>query len=147
MAAPPSGRPFDVVRPRRRIGAERQPPCLSPQPSPRDRARGAAARRRLVVDFDRWTRRPVDSAERRGACKQTVFQVDASPRYAGLGRWQHNAAFSSWISGDTWRPLPHREWTVRRDYQVLTGTDRHTVEPTGWLQEENNLEADGLAST
>jgi hypothetical protein len=28
---------------------------------------------------------------------------------------------------------------VRDDYQVLQGTNRHTVIATGWLQEENNL--------
>src|SRR5262249_44057522 len=38
-----------------------------------------------------------------------------------------------------WRPLPRREWSVRDDYQVLLGTNRHTITPTGWLQEENNL--------
>jgi hypothetical protein len=44
-----------------------------------------------------------------------------------------------WLSGDTWRPLPRREWSVCKDYQVLIGTNRHTIIPTGWIQEENNL--------
>jgi hypothetical protein len=65
--------------------------------------------------------------------------VDESPRYASIGRWQHSASFSTWLSGDTWRPLPRREWTVRDDYQVLVGTNRHTINATGWVQEENNL--------
>jgi hypothetical protein len=56
-----------------------------------------------------------------------------------LGKWEHSASFSSWLSGDTWRPLPRREWSVRSDYQVLVGTNRHTINSTGWLQEENNL--------
>jgi hypothetical protein len=30
---------------------------------------------------------------------------------------------------------------VRDDYQVLIGTNRHTVVATGWLHEENNLKA------
>jgi hypothetical protein len=30
---------------------------------------------------------------------------------------------------------------VRDDYQVLLGTNRHTVTATGWVQEENNLKA------
>jgi hypothetical protein len=90
---------------------------------------------------ERWKRRPVSDIERRGAWKQTVYQVDESPRYASIGRWQHTASFSSWISGDTWRPLPRREWSVRADYQALIGTNRHTVGPTGWTQEENNLKA------
>jgi hypothetical protein len=28
---------------------------------------------------------------------------------------------------------------VRSDYQVLIGTNRHTITPTGWVQEEENL--------
>jgi hypothetical protein len=35
--------------------------------------------------------------------------------------------------------LPRREWSARKDYQVLIGTNRHTIIPTGWVQEENNL--------
>jgi hypothetical protein len=91
--------------------------------------------------IDRWQQRPVADIDKRGAWLQTVYQVDESPRYASLGRWQHSASFSTWISGDTWRPLPRREWSVRDDYQVLLGTNRHTVAPTGWTQEENNLKA------
>ena len=30
-------------------------------------------------------------------------------------------------------------WSIRKDYQVLLGTNRHTITATGWLQEENNL--------
>ena len=90
---------------------------------------------------NRWTRRDLTPAERRGQWSQTVYQVDESPRYGSLGRWEHNAAFSTWISGDTARPLPRREWSVRKDYDVLRGTNRHTITPTGWMQEENNLKA------
>ena len=91
------------------------------------------------VGRERWKRRAVGTVERRGAWSQTVLQVDESPRYASLGRWQHTASASTWIGGDTWRPLPRREWTVRSDYQVLLGTNRHTIVPSGWLQEENNV--------
>lgn len=87
-----------------------------------------------------WQRRTLSASERRGEWSQTVAQVDESPRYASLGRWEHTADFSTWISRDTWRPLPRRE-SPRKDYQVLYGTNRVTVVPTGWLQEENNLKA------
>ncbi|MEZ5545667.1 MAG: DUF6607 family protein [Lysobacteraceae bacterium] len=87
----------------------------------------------------RWQSVPVGEAEKRGAWVQTVYQVDDSPRYASHGRWEHNAAFSTWISAETWRPLPRREYSSRDDYQVLRGTNRHTVLPTSWMQEENNL--------
>ncbi len=55
------------------------------------------------------------------------------------GRWNHTGSFSTWSSAETWRPLPRREWSARSDYQVLLGTNRHTITATGWLQEENNL--------
>lgn len=97
-----------------------------------------------IVEYqgsERWQRRKVPSSEGRGAWMQAVYQVDESPRYASVGRWQHSASFSSWLSNDTWRPLPRREWSIRDDYQALIGTNRHTVYATGWLQEENNLKA------
>ena len=88
---------------------------------------------------DRWERRKLSSGENQGAWSQAVYQVDESPRYASVGRWQHSASVSTWLSGDTWRPLPRREWSVRDDYQMLLGTNRHSIGPTGWVQEENNL--------
>ncbi len=101
-----------------------------------------------IVEYrgrDQWQRRKLN-AERKGAWLQAVYQVDESPRYASLGRWEHSASFSTWISGDTWRPLPRREWSVRDDYETLIGTNRHTIGPTGWVQEENNLKAVVTAS-
>jgi hypothetical protein len=95
-----------------------------------------------IVEYrgrDRWERRKLDVAESKEAWLQTVYQVDESPRYASVGRWEHSPSFSTWLSGETWRPLPRREWSVRDDYQVLVGTNRHTISPTGWIQEENNL--------
>ena len=95
-----------------------------------------------VVEYrgrDQWQRRKLDGTAAKGAWLQTVYQVDESPRYASVGRWEHSPSFSTWLSGETWRPLPRREWCVRDDYQVLVGTNRHTISPTGWIQEENNL--------
>jgi hypothetical protein len=97
---------------------------------------------RELVEYkgqNRWERRKLSSTERSGQWSQTVYQVDESPRYASVGRWNHTGSFSTWISADTWRPLPRREWSARSDYQVLLGTNRHTITATGWLQEENNL--------
>jgi hypothetical protein len=89
--------------------------------------------------LERWQRRRIGQKEGSKQWSQTVYQVDESPRYASIGHWEHSASFSTWISADTWRPLPRREWSVRKDYQVLSGTNRHTITPTGWVQEENNL--------
>lgn len=86
-----------------------------------------------------WALKAIPADRRAGTWLQSVYQVDDSPRYAATGRWQHSDSFSTWLSDETWRPLPRREWSVRNDYQVLVGTNRHTITPTGWLQEENNL--------
>jgi hypothetical protein len=94
-----------------------------------------------LVEFqgdDHWQMRTLTGHDRQGQWSQTVAQTDDSPRYASLGRWEHSGDFSTWISGDTWRPLPRRE-SARTDYQVLVGTNRVTVTAHGWLQEENNL--------
>ncbi len=88
---------------------------------------------------DHWRRIPAERSN--GHWSQTVYQVDDSPRYAALGQWEHNASYSAWQSDDTWRPLPRRETSVRDDYSVLIGTNRHTILPGGWVQEEENLKA------
>jgi len=97
-----------------------------------------------IVEYsgiNRWQRRTLPPERVQGTWSQAVYQVDDSPRYESLGRWQHSTGASTWISGETLRPLPRREWSVRKDYNVLIGTNRHTVIATGWLQEENNLKA------
>jgi hypothetical protein len=97
---------------------------------------------RELVEFkgeDRWQRRDLKREESAGRWSQTVYQVDESPRYSSVGKWEHSPSFSTWLSGETWRPLPRREWSVRKDYNVLVGTNRHTITQAGWVQEENNL--------
>ncbi len=86
-----------------------------------------------------WARERLGAAQARGAWTQSVFQVDDSPRYAAWGRWEHLGNLSTWVGSTTWRPLPRREFSVRHDYDVLVGTNRHTITPTGWVQEEENL--------
>ncbi|WP_116367807.1 DUF6607 family protein [Parahaliea mediterranea] len=86
-----------------------------------------------------WEQRTLGKDEVAGSWTQAVFQVDDSPRYEGIGRWHHAGGYSSWQSDTTWRPLPRREFSVRSDYQALAGTNRHTITPTGWVQEEDNL--------
>ena len=93
----------------------------------------------VYVGHSTWERRKLDENTVRGTWSQSVFQVDDSPRYQAIGRWQHHGNYSSWTSENTWRPLPRREFSVRDDYHVLSGTNRHTITPTGWIHEEDNL--------
>ena len=86
-----------------------------------------------------WSRVKVPADQRRGQWRQTVYQVDDSPRYSGVAKWQHLGNYSSWGDDNGWRPLPRREYSVRKDYQVLIGSNRHTITPTGWIHEQQNL--------
>ncbi len=87
---------------------------------------------------NRWQKHAVPVNERQGQWSQAVFQVDDSPRYEAMGQWQHNSSFSSWMSKTTQRPLPRREYSVRSDYHILEGFNRHTINRFGWVQEEEN---------
>ena len=94
-----------------------------------------------ILQFDgdeQWQKVAIPADEISGSWAQSVYQVDDSPRYESWGQWQHHANYSTWVSTQTWRPLPRRESSVRDDYQVLLGTNRHSIVPTGWIQEEQN---------
>lgn len=86
-----------------------------------------------------WTKRTLSPKERRGVWRQSVYQVDDTPRYASIGKWEHGPQGSVWTGSQTGRPVPRRESTVRQDYDLLTAVNRHTILPTGWTHEEDNL--------
>ncbi len=89
-------------------------------------------------DFNRWVSVEVPKSEARGAWLQSVYQVDDSPRYFGVGKWVHDGGASTWESAPTWRPLPRRERTTRDDYHVLVSVNRHTITPWGWSHEQDS---------
>ena len=93
----------------------------------------------VYVGLNTWEHQELSKRATKGSWSQAVFQVDDSPRYESIGRWEHEGGHSSWESANTWRPLPRREFSVRDDYQVLSGTNRHTITPTGWVHEQDNL--------
>ena len=98
------------------------------------------------IGNQKWETRSLTPDSTRKKWLQSVYQVDDSPRYQSLGNWQHLQNYSSWQSDTTWRPLPRREFSVREDYDVLIGTNKHTINPTGWVQEEENLKVSLQAS-
>jgi hypothetical protein len=85
-----------------------------------------------------WARWTLTDQEVRGRWTQAVYQVDDSPRYETIGRWDHTGGVSRWTSEDAWRPLPRREFSVRDDYNVLASTHTITVTPTGWVHTQDN---------
>ena len=81
----------------------------------------------------------------KGKWTQAVYQVDDSPRYEVVGIWEHLDGKSTWRSKDAWRPVPRRERSVRKDYNILSGRHEITITPNGWVHLQNNrkLNIDG----
>lgn len=89
-----------------------------------------------------WERVKVPQAESRGAWSQTVYQVDDTPRYSGVGRWSYQHNIAEWTPEHDWRPLPRRDMTTRNDYHVVLGQNRHVLTPRGWVHEQDNTKID-----
>lgn len=85
-----------------------------------------------------WTVHAIPAEISQGAWTQCVYEVSDAPRYCGTGRWSHDGDVSTWTSDLGWRPLPRREYTVRKDYNALEMVNRHTITPNGWTHEQFN---------
>lgn len=85
-----------------------------------------------------WELKPLDETSTRGAWTQCVFEVSDAPRYCGTGRWRHAYGQPTWTSDRSWRPLPRREYSQRKDYNAINAENRHTITPTGWTHEQDN---------
>ncbi len=88
--------------------------------------------------FGTWEMQDVAAEDRAGAWSQTVYQVDDSPRYGGLARWEHASNASTWEPEASYRPLPRRDATTRDDYDAIEAVNRHTVTAWGWTHEQDN---------
>ncbi len=86
-----------------------------------------------------WVKKNLINDEVKGKWLQEVFHVDDSPRYASIGKWEHNKKFSIWEGNKTYRPLPRREFSVRDDYNVLIAENKHIILPHGWIHEQENF--------
>jgi len=91
----------------------------------------------LYTQDNAWKKTTLSPADVQGQWTQKVYQVDDSPRYQGYGFWTHIGGHSAWQSV-TDSPLPRRETTVRKDYNVLNRGSRITITKNGWMFEQDN---------
>ncbi|TCD12659.1 hypothetical protein EZ449_01035 [Pedobacter frigidisoli] len=91
----------------------------------------------LYTQDNAWKKGNLTAADVKGKWTQKVFQVDDSPRYQGYGTWSHIGGHDSW-SSEADSPLPRRESTVRKDYNVLNRGSRITITTNGWMFEQDN---------
>lgn len=94
-----------------------------------------------------WSARRLAAREARGSWSQAVYEVNDGPRYESLGKWIHDGEYAAWQSELTWRPLPRREYSKRKDYDVLLAVNRHAITPWGWVHEQDNTKWDRKDAT
>ncbi|WDE04567.1 hypothetical protein SG34_025070 [Thalassomonas viridans] len=95
---------------------------------------------------NQWASKKLNPAQTRGKWVWSVYQVDDSPRYSGIGRWDHFASLSTFETDYMSRPLPRRESSVRDDYQILMGKDTLILTPHAWFHEQKNFKHKGALS-
>jgi hypothetical protein len=92
----------------------------------------------LVFDKDgQWKPIKLSSSEVKGKWTQSVWEVDDAPRYMGTATWVHLDGKNYWENiADA--PLPRREYTKRKDYNVLRRGNKVIITDTGWVHEQDN---------
>lgn len=85
-----------------------------------------------------WHKKQQDPASVKGQWTQTVWEVSDAPRYQGTSKWIENNGQTFWMN-TTDAPLPRREYTKRRDYNVLNRTNRLQLTDYGYMHEQDNL--------
>lgn len=93
-----------------------------------------------------WKKRKLASNEKEDKWVWSVYQVDDSPRYSGIGEWKHYKSLSVFHVPDMSRPLPRRERSYRRDYDVLIGSDDIILTPYAWYHEQKSFKHNGNVS-
>lgn len=96
---------------------------------------------KLLVYSDRssWEFEPISEKRSHGRWSQTVYQVDDSPRYAGLGEWETQGGVRRWRSNWTWRPLARRDAVRDPVYDRYYAINRHSPTPHGWIHFQDNI--------
>ncbi|SHJ98589.1 hypothetical protein SAMN04488028_102385 [Reichenbachiella agariperforans] len=84
-----------------------------------------------------WIYTSLPAKEVKGQWTQKVYQVDDSPRYEGSATWVHYDGRHYWENTAD-APLPRRDRTKRKDYNVMTRTNRQEITSYGWLHEQDN---------
>ena len=86
-----------------------------------------------------WSMKDIPSEHSQGGWVWTIWHVDDSPRYSGVGHWNHFESTSFFETDYMSRPLPRREYTVRSDYKLMMGKDTILVTPHTWHHEQKNF--------
>ena len=98
---------------------------------------------------NKWKYKKLSPESVKGQWTQVVYQVDDAPRYSGSATWVHVDGRNYWES-NTDAPLPRREYTTRKDYNVLNRNNKQEILDWGWIHNQDNkkvVRKDGEADT
>ncbi|MBV8256105.1 MAG: hypothetical protein JO154_26155 [Chitinophaga sp.] len=87
---------------------------------------------------NQWKKIQLPAAQVQGQWTQKVYGVDDEPRYEGTATWIHADGRHYWESASD-APLPRREYTTRKDYNVLHRINHHELTATGSIHAQENL--------
>lgn len=82
----------------------------------------------------RWTK---TNANAPGTWTQKVFGTTDEPRYEGTATWTHVDGVSQWFNVAA-SPLPRREYTKRKDYNIMMRGNRIVINENGYTHEQDN---------
>lgn len=84
-----------------------------------------------------WQKIRLSPKEVKDTWTQSVWEVTDAPRYMGAGKWVNLNKEVFWLN-TTDAPLPRREYTTRKDYNVMNRTNRLVVSDSGYVHEQDN---------
>ena len=84
-----------------------------------------------------WKKVKLSPKEVKDTWTQSVWEVTDAPRYMGAGKWVNLNNQTFWLN-TTDAPLPRREYTTRKDYNVMNRTNRLVVSDQGYIHEQDN---------
>lgn len=85
----------------------------------------------------KWSKVAADPKNVKGTWTQKVYGTTDEPRYEGFATWTHADGVSQWYNvADS--PLPRREYTKRKDYNIMARGNRLVIHEKGYTHEQDN---------
>jgi hypothetical protein len=95
---------------------------------------------RDVLQFEgdsKWSKTTVNAKAAKGTWTQKVYGTTDEPRYEGFATWTHADGVSQWYDVAA-SPLPRREYTKRKDYNIMARGNRISIHKDGYTHEQDN---------
>ncbi len=84
-----------------------------------------------------WEKQQLSRDKVKNRWTQTVWEVSDAPRYQGVSEWVNTDNKTFWMN-TTFAPLPRREYSKRKDYNIMNRRNMIVVDASGWIHEQDN---------